>query len=97
MPHVHRELDHELVRAEGHGQNAHYRIFWGEVRWDNAERPELAVVIFMQYGNTEDWELAKSHQEVNFMKPAHILEGDAPQVIGAMVEILRRNGGARGR
>jgi hypothetical protein len=45
-----------------------------------------AIVVFIQYGKTEEWAKARS-KEVAFDIPAHILEEDLTNVLAAIQEL----------
>jgi hypothetical protein len=86
---VYKEIKHKLVQSSHGDKNTHYRVFLGYVNWrkiKDAERP--AIVIFMQYGNTPNWEEAKKH-EIALQMPAHILVEDLQAVMDAINQLNR--------
>lgn len=78
---VYEEGEATLIPS-GHGDEIHYRIFWGTVNW--GERTNKAAVVFMQYGATRDWSKACALKEVAFHMPAHILAEDMAKVLEAL-------------
>lgn len=71
-----------------HGPNINYRVFYGTVNWGRtAEGMQPAFVVFMQYGNKESWEEAKSAGEIDFKMLAHILNEDLSKVLQAISEL----------
>lgn len=84
---VHEEWHNILVKSS-HGDNIFYRVFKGTVNWSRSSDGLLtAIVLFMQYGTTKNWEQAKANQEIDFKMPAHILHEDLELVSKAMKEI----------
>ena len=81
---VYEEWDHELVES-GHNSSGtvYYRVFKGTVNWE--KKPggmKPAIVVMMQYGDSEEWDEATD--EIAFDMPAHILDGDLPNVLAAI-------------
>ena len=73
---VYQEWDSTLVPSS-HGNNIHYRVFWGTVNWSGQSADlQKAVVVFMQYGSTQDWAAAWAANEISLHMPAHLLSQD---------------------
>jgi hypothetical protein len=71
-------------------KKTHYRVFLGYVNWTRVrDAEEPAIVVFMQYGNTMDWETAK-RQEIALQMPAHILTEDVEAVEIAIKQLTRQ-------
>jgi hypothetical protein len=74
---VYEEWSHEMVPATGHGPDIWYRIFWGTVNWgQEPDGMKRAIVTFMQYGQTRNWQLAAARGEIAFDLTPHIVETD---------------------
>jgi hypothetical protein len=86
---VYKEVKSKLVPSSHGDKKTHYRVFLGYVNWTRARDAEKpAIVIFMQYGSTPDWEIAK-RQEIALQMPAHILVEDLPSVLEAIRQLSK--------
>lgn len=86
---VHEEWACELVPAPGHGDKF-YRVSYGTVCWSgHPEDLRRAVTVFMQKGNTEDFQEAKSNNEIQYRMTAHILDEDIDAVTAAIARVRR--------
>ena len=80
----------ELVPSTGHGGKS-YRVSYGTVSWTRTpEDMRRALIVFMQRGDTENFEEAKSLHEIQWDVPAHILEEDLDAVMAAMRRVRGR-------
>ncbi|CCH57699.1 hypothetical protein BN8_p06908 (plasmid) [Fibrisoma limi BUZ 3] len=83
---VYEEWSHRLVQS-GHGPNTYYRVFKGTVNWSKSPGGmKPAIIVFIQYGKTEQWEKARG-KEVALDLPAHILTEDLIYVLAAIQEL----------
>jgi hypothetical protein len=87
---VYQEWDRELVQTSYH-PDFYYRIFFGTVDWERNGDLRRAYTVFIQKGNSGDWDLAK--REIIFRMPAHILNEDLDKVMVALDVLRRRTAG----
>ena len=81
---VYEEWKHTLIPAS-HGVGVFYRVFSGTVNWEGGSSDmQRAIVVFMQYGATEDWKDAIAKGEIALQLPAHILLQDVDGVFQAV-------------
>lgn len=70
---VYEEWGHRLIPAPAHGPGVHYRVFVGTVNWKgDADDLRRSFVVFMQYGDLEDWKEACRAGQIAFHMPIHI-------------------------
>jgi len=89
---VHNEWDYRIVPSS-HGPDTNYRVFLGDVDWHG--HTVVAYSVFVQYGNTPDWEEAKRRNEIWFQRPAHIVEEDLDRVLEALAELREQRQSGR--
>ena len=82
---VYQEWDKRIIKSS-QGTNRFYRVFYGTVLWQDGELRK-ACVVFVQYGNSEDWKAACRNREIAFDEPAHILVEDYEKVYTAIKEL----------
>lgn len=88
---VYEEWAFEMIPAPGHGPDVHYRVFFGTVNWDRQPGTmKKAAVVFMQYGQTREWQLALASGEIALGMPAHVLREDVPTVTLALLTMHER-------
>ncbi len=81
---VYEEWSHTLVRAS-HGPDVFYRVFSGTVNWGGGPSDmQRAIVVFMQYGATDDWKSAIARGEIALQMPAHIMLEDVAGLLQAV-------------
>ncbi|MEG3529148.1 hypothetical protein V4483_15590 [Bacillus paranthracis] len=85
---THEEWDKIIIKSS-EGKNRYYRVFIGTVLWQDGLLRK-ACVVFVQYGNTEDWKKACSNREIAFDEPAHILINDYDKVNSAIQELIKK-------
>ena len=87
---VYEEQKFELIRSSHSDKDVYYRIFFGTVNWTKSVDGKLdALTIFMQYGDTADFKIARKG-EIQFQMPAHILKEDIEKVQLATQLLLDR-------
>ena len=88
---VYGEWAHTLVRSSHgicpSGSAIFYRISVGTVNWTGRGGEEKrACTVFMQYGDSADWNEA-SRDEIALKMPPHILNEDLDQVLRAIHDL----------
>jgi hypothetical protein len=77
---LYTELKCELVPSNHGTKGINYRVFLGYVNWNRSkDNGKPAIVVFMQYGNTE----------IALHMPAHILIEDLELVMEAVRRLSR--------
>lgn len=84
---VYQESVAKLVPA-GHGQGINYRVSRGSAVWQDGKQHSI-VTVFMQYGDSTDFEKARSLNELAMKMPAHVLINEWSMVRDAIDRVCK--------